>query len=134
MAAPVMAMAATPAAASKAERIKPTPLSKDKITGLFEPRQDGHRRVGEGRHPEGAAGDTAHGQPGHAPVQQGEADPRTLHGLGDDRRRDIVHGAIDQDDPETHFQLSRLYNLIGDAVLAKQHLETFQKIKNKKAQ
>jgi len=42
--------------------------------------------------------------------------------------------AIDQDDPETHFQLSRLYNLIGDAVLAKQHLETFQKIKNKKAQ
>jgi tetratricopeptide (TPR) repeat protein len=42
--------------------------------------------------------------------------------------------AIDPNDAETHFQLSRLYNLIGDADLAKQHLDAFQKIKNKKGQ
>jgi Tfp pilus assembly protein PilF len=42
--------------------------------------------------------------------------------------------AIDPNDAETHFQLSRLYNLIGDAGLAKQHLDLFQKIKNKKGQ
>ncbi|HYJ92162.1 MAG TPA: tetratricopeptide repeat protein [Pyrinomonadaceae bacterium] len=42
--------------------------------------------------------------------------------------------AIDPNDAETHFQLSRLYNLIGEADLAKQHLATFQKIKNKKGQ
>ena len=42
--------------------------------------------------------------------------------------------AIAPDDPDTHFQLSRLYNLMGDTALAKQHLDTFQKIKNKKGQ
>lgn len=33
-------------------------------------------------------------------------------------------------DADTHFQLSRLYNLIGESALAKKHLETFQKLKN----
>jgi tetratricopeptide (TPR) repeat protein len=37
--------------------------------------------------------------------------------------------AIDPNDAETHFQLSRLYNFIGEAALAKQHLDLFQKIK-----
>jgi Tfp pilus assembly protein PilF len=36
---------------------------------------------------------------------------------------------IDPNDPETHFQLSRLYNLIGQPDLAKKHLELFQKLK-----
>ncbi|MGI9035809.1 MAG: tetratricopeptide repeat protein [Pyrinomonadaceae bacterium] len=38
--------------------------------------------------------------------------------------------ALAPDDAETHFQLSRLYNLLGNSQLAKQHLEMFQKIKN----
>ncbi len=38
--------------------------------------------------------------------------------------------AINSQDADTHFQLSRLYNLIGEAALAKQHFETFQKLKN----
>jgi tetratricopeptide (TPR) repeat protein len=40
--------------------------------------------------------------------------------------------AIDPNDAETHFQLSRLYNLIGEPALAKQHLDLFQKLKNVK--
>jgi len=42
--------------------------------------------------------------------------------------------AIDPNDGETHFQLSRLYNLIGETGLAKQHLDLFQKLKNRKGQ
>ncbi len=40
--------------------------------------------------------------------------------------------AIEPNDAETHFQLSRLYNLIGEKDLAKKHLEIFQKLKNPK--
>lgn len=38
--------------------------------------------------------------------------------------------AINAGDADTHFQLSRLYNLTGETVLARKHLETFQKLKN----
>lgn len=38
--------------------------------------------------------------------------------------------ALDPNDADTHFQLSRLYNLIGKSELAKQQLEMFQKIRN----
>lgn len=38
--------------------------------------------------------------------------------------------ALDPNDADTHFQLSRLYNLAGEINLAKKHLETFQKLKN----
>lgn len=38
--------------------------------------------------------------------------------------------AVAPNDADTHFQMSRLYNLIGETALAKQHLETFQKLKN----
>ncbi|MDQ3178889.1 MAG: tetratricopeptide repeat protein, partial [Acidobacteriota bacterium] len=37
---------------------------------------------------------------------------------------------INPNDADTQFQLSRLYNLIGQADLAKKHLEIFQKLKN----
>jgi tetratricopeptide (TPR) repeat protein len=40
--------------------------------------------------------------------------------------------AIAPDDADTHFQLSRLYNLLGETELAKKHLEIFQKLKNPK--
>ncbi len=38
--------------------------------------------------------------------------------------------AINPNDADTHFQLSRLYNLIGETALAKKHLDIFQKLKN----
>ena len=38
--------------------------------------------------------------------------------------------ALAPDDADTHFQLSRLYNLIGETALAKKELELFQKLKN----
>ncbi|MDQ3710660.1 MAG: tetratricopeptide repeat protein [Acidobacteriota bacterium] len=38
--------------------------------------------------------------------------------------------ALAPDDADTHFQLSRLYNLIGESALAKKHLEMFQTLKN----
>lgn len=38
--------------------------------------------------------------------------------------------AINPNDSDTHFQLSRLYNLIGETDLAKRHLEIFQKLRN----
>ena len=38
--------------------------------------------------------------------------------------------ALMADDAETHFQLSRLYNVIGERELAKKHLDIFQKLKN----
>jgi Tfp pilus assembly protein PilF len=37
--------------------------------------------------------------------------------------------ALDPSDAGTHFQLSRLYNMIGEPGLAKKHLEQFQKLK-----
>jgi len=40
--------------------------------------------------------------------------------------------ALNAEDPETHFLLSRLYNLIGESSLAKQHLALFQKIKGQR--
>lgn len=40
--------------------------------------------------------------------------------------------AIEPNDADTHFQLSRLYNLLGETALAKKHLEIFQKLKNPK--
>lgn len=39
--------------------------------------------------------------------------------------------ALVPDDADTHFQLSRLYNLIGESALAKKHLEIFQTLKNR---
>jgi len=38
--------------------------------------------------------------------------------------------AINPNDADTHFQLSRLYSLIKEIDLAKKHLEIFQKLKN----
>lgn len=38
--------------------------------------------------------------------------------------------ALNPQDADTHFQLSRLYNLTGETVLAKKHLDAFQKLKN----
>lgn len=40
--------------------------------------------------------------------------------------------AINANDSETHFQLSRLYNLLGERELARKHLEIFQKLRNPK--
>ncbi len=40
--------------------------------------------------------------------------------------------ALNPKDADTHFQLSRLYNLLGERELAKKHLEIFQKLKNPK--
>jgi len=37
--------------------------------------------------------------------------------------------ALDPTDAGTHFQLSRLYNMIGEPALARKHLEQFQKLK-----
>jgi tetratricopeptide (TPR) repeat protein len=51
---------------------------------------------------------------------------------GDDQKaRTVLERAvaIDPSDADTHFQLSRLYNLIGEPDLAKKHLELFQKLK-----
>ncbi|MEP6900571.1 MAG: tetratricopeptide repeat protein [Actinomycetota bacterium] len=38
--------------------------------------------------------------------------------------------SLSPNDADTHFQLSRLYNLLGETELAKKHLEMFQKLKN----
>jgi tetratricopeptide (TPR) repeat protein len=40
--------------------------------------------------------------------------------------------ALNPEDAETHFQMSRLYNVIGERELAKKHLDIFQKLKNPK--
>jgi Flp pilus assembly protein TadD len=40
--------------------------------------------------------------------------------------------ALKPDDPETHFLLSRLYNLMGDSTLARQHLSIFQRLKDQR--
>jgi tetratricopeptide (TPR) repeat protein len=39
---------------------------------------------------------------------------------------------LDPNDAEVHFQLSRLYNIIGERELAKKHFEMFQKLRNPK--
>jgi tetratricopeptide (TPR) repeat protein len=39
---------------------------------------------------------------------------------------------LNPNDADTNFQLSRLYNLIGERELAKKHLEIFQKLRNPK--
>lgn len=39
---------------------------------------------------------------------------------------------LNPNDAETHFQLSRLYNIIGEKELGKIHLEIFQKLRNPK--
>ncbi len=38
--------------------------------------------------------------------------------------------ALASEDADTHFQLSRLYNLIGESALARKHLEKFQTLRN----
>ena len=40
--------------------------------------------------------------------------------------------SLNPNDAETHFQISRLYSLIGESALAKKHLEIFQKLRNPK--
>jgi tetratricopeptide (TPR) repeat protein len=40
--------------------------------------------------------------------------------------------ALNPEDAETHFQMSRCYNLLGELDLAKKHLDIFQKLKNPK--
>src|SRR5207253_9476746 len=95
-AAPPIARAATPAAASKAVRIKPTPLSKSKTTGPLEPREDRRRRIRDGPEPEGSVDHPAQAEPGHAPIQQCERDPPPIRRLPDDRLRQIFHRAVDQ--------------------------------------
>lgn len=40
--------------------------------------------------------------------------------------------SLNPNDAETHFQLSRLYNFIGETALAKKHREIFQKLRNPK--
>lgn len=40
--------------------------------------------------------------------------------------------AINPNDADTHFQLSRLYNLTGERELAKKHLDIFQKLRSPK--
>lgn len=39
---------------------------------------------------------------------------------------------LNPDDAETHFQLSRLYNILGDRELGKKHLQIFQKLRTPK--
>ena len=41
--------------------------------------------------------------------------------------------ALNPQDAETHFQLSRLYNRIGERTLAQHELELFQKLKQQAA-
>lgn len=41
--------------------------------------------------------------------------------------------SLNPKDADTHFQLSRLYNLIGEQILAKKHLKIFQELKNPKS-
>jgi tetratricopeptide (TPR) repeat protein len=50
------------------------------------------------------------------------------------KARPILEKAVslNPNDADAHFQLSRLYNIIGEKELAKKHLEIFQKLKNPK--
>jgi Flp pilus assembly protein TadD len=40
--------------------------------------------------------------------------------------------ALSPQDAETHFQLSRVYNRVGESALATRHLELFQKLKSQR--
>ncbi len=57
-----------------------------------------------------------------------------LQSGGETKARPVLEKAVllAPNDAETHFQLSRLYNLIGERELGKKHLELFQKLKNPK--
>ncbi len=57
-----------------------------------------------------------------------------LQTSGETKARPILEKAVllNPNDADTHFQLSRLYNLIGERELGKKHLELFQKLKNPK--
>ena len=57
-----------------------------------------------------------------------------LQSGGEAKARPVLEKAVllDPNDADTHFQLSRLYNLIGERELGKKHLELFQKLKNPK--
>lgn len=57
-----------------------------------------------------------------------------LQSGGETKARPILEKAVslNPNDAETHFQLSRLYNLIGERELGKKHLELFQKLKTPK--
>jgi tetratricopeptide (TPR) repeat protein len=57
-----------------------------------------------------------------------------LQSGGELKARPILEKAvlINPTDADTHFQLSRLYNLIGERELAKKHLEIFQKLRSPK--
>jgi tetratricopeptide (TPR) repeat protein len=57
-----------------------------------------------------------------------------LQSDGELKARPILEKAvlINPTDADTHFQLSRLYNLIGERELAKKHLEIFQKLRSPK--
>ena len=48
------------------------------------------------------------------------------------RARPVLEKAtlLNPNDADTHFQLSRLYNIIGEHELGKKHLQIFQKLKN----
>lgn len=50
------------------------------------------------------------------------------------KARPILEKAVllNPNDADTHFQLSRLYNVIGERELAKKHLDIFQKLRNPK--
>lgn len=50
------------------------------------------------------------------------------------KARPILEKAVtlNPTDADTHFQLSRLYNVIGERELAKKHLDIFQKLRNPK--
>ncbi len=50
------------------------------------------------------------------------------------KARPVLEKAVllNPNDADAHFQLSRLYNLLGEKDLAKKHLEIFQKLKNPK--
>ena len=53
--------------------------------------------------------------------------------MGDEAKARIVlerSVGLDASDADTHFQLSRLYNLTGERELARKHLEIFQKLRN----
>ena len=54
-----------------------------------------------------------------------------LQTSADEKARTLLERAValDPQDAETHFQLSRLYNRIGERALAQRQLELFQRLK-----
>lgn len=55
-----------------------------------------------------------------------------LQSGAEQKAKNVLEKAVSlaPNDAETHFQLSRLYNLLGDGASAKKHLEMFQKLRN----